>query len=314
MARKTRVFYPGALYHVMLRGNHGEKIFFSNDDRHYFYKLIDEGINRFDYHVHAFCLMINHVHLAIQVSNTSLSKIIQNLAFRYSRWVNKKQRRVGHLFQGRHKAILVDIDAYLLNLVRYIHLNPIRANIVEKLEQYPWSSHLSYLNNNQFPWLNTDRVLSFFSSNRKKAQYNYLKFMMDKHDLTENKLLLSGNTNKHDILGDNAFIKKVLTNSPEDKIKITLPDLVNIVCEYYSLTEGQLHTSSRNRYYSRLRTFIAILAKEFKVTTTTTVASYFKRDASGLLRAMQRLYLNNNINLELNYLKQAVLNKSLSHT
>ena len=120
MARKPRVYYHGALYHVTLRGNAGQTVFFDNRDRTHFYLLVQEGIERFRHRIHAFCLMNNHVHLAIQVADIPLSRIIQNLSFRYTRWINWRQSRLGHLFQGRYKAVLVDADAYLLELTRYI--------------------------------------------------------------------------------------------------------------------------------------------------------------------------------------------------
>ena len=112
MARKPRLHVPDSFYHVMLRGNGGQAVFHTNDDRNRFYLLLQEGTNRFEHQIHSFCLMDNHIHLVIQVANTSLSKIVQNFSFRYTRWVNKKQNRIGHLFQGRYKAILVDADSY----------------------------------------------------------------------------------------------------------------------------------------------------------------------------------------------------------
>jgi putative transposase len=100
MARKPRIAYPGALYHVILRGNDGQTIFFDDKDRTRFYLLLQEGIERFGHRVHGFCLMTNHVHLAIQMGEIPLSRILQNLSFRYTRWVNWRQKRSGHLFQG----------------------------------------------------------------------------------------------------------------------------------------------------------------------------------------------------------------------
>jgi len=132
MARKPRVHYPGAFYHVILRGNGGQSIFFDDKDRTRFYFLAQEGIERFGHRIHAFCLMTAHVHMAIQVGDVSLSRILQNLSFRYARWVNWGQSRSGHLFQGRYKAVLVDADVYLQELTRYIHLNPVRAGMVKE--------------------------------------------------------------------------------------------------------------------------------------------------------------------------------------
>ncbi len=108
MARKQRIRIPGGLYHVMLRGNGGDNIFFDDEDRLHFYLLLQEGVARFGHRIHGFCLMNNHVHLAIQVADESLSKIMQNISFRYARWINKKQQRVGHLFQGRYAQFVDD--------------------------------------------------------------------------------------------------------------------------------------------------------------------------------------------------------------
>jgi len=113
MPRKARMtHFSGAIYHVILRGNNRQNIFFSPEDRYYIYSLFQEGTLRFGYHIHAFCLMINHMHLLIEVAAIPLGKIIQNLAFRYAQWSNRKLNKVGHLFQGRYKAILVQDQNY----------------------------------------------------------------------------------------------------------------------------------------------------------------------------------------------------------
>jgi len=118
MARKPRLHYTGAVYHVMARGNGGQNIFDCEEDRYRFYLFLQEGVERFRHRIHAFCLMDNHVHLAIQVGEKHLSRIMQSLCCRYTQWVNSRQKKVGHLFQGKYKAILVDADSYLAELVR----------------------------------------------------------------------------------------------------------------------------------------------------------------------------------------------------
>jgi REP element-mobilizing transposase RayT len=116
MARKPRLHVPAGFYHVILRGNGGQDIFFAKADRTKFLLLLQEISERFLCRLHAFCLMSNHIHLVIQVGETPLAKIIQNISFRYTRFINKRIKRVGHLFQGRYKALLVDADTYLLEL------------------------------------------------------------------------------------------------------------------------------------------------------------------------------------------------------
>ena len=159
MARKPRLHVPGGLYHAILRGNARQQIFHGTGDRLRFYGLLADGVARFGYRVHAFCLMTNHVHLALQAGETPLSAGMQNLGLRYTQHLNARLRRVGHVFQGRFKAFLVDQDAYGLALVRYLHLNPVRARLVRAPAAYRWSSHRAYLGREGLAWLSTDWVL-----------------------------------------------------------------------------------------------------------------------------------------------------------
>jgi putative transposase len=124
MARKTRIHAPGAVYHVILRGNSRQDIFTDDKDRLRLYDILDDSGKRFDHRIHAFCLMTNHLHFEIQVGRIALSRVMQNVSQRYTQWFNSRHNRCGHLFQGRYKAVLVDCDEYLLQLAAYIHLNP----------------------------------------------------------------------------------------------------------------------------------------------------------------------------------------------
>ena len=114
-------------FHLTHRGNHRKCVFRTDDDRRAYLRLLDRYARKFGMLIWAYCLMGNHVHLAVQVGDVPLSKSMQNLSFRYTRWINQRQQRSGHLFQGRYHAILVDKDSYLLELVRYIHLNPAKG-------------------------------------------------------------------------------------------------------------------------------------------------------------------------------------------
>ena len=209
MARKNRIHVPGGVYHVMMRGNGGQDIFYSDQDRYRIYLLLQEGISRFDYRVHAFCLMKNHVHLAIQVADIPLSKIIQNLSFRYTRWVNKILGCTGHLFQGRYKAVLVDQDSYLLQLVRYIHLNPLRVGLIKDPAEYLFSSHRCYCGLEVLPWLTTDWILGQFGNNLKQARQQYIEFVLDGIALGYQKEFHQGESDAR-VLGDDDFFEKVL--------------------------------------------------------------------------------------------------------
>lgn len=145
MSRKPVIHYPGTIYHVILCGNARQVIFFDKADRCRFSLLVQEGTERFGHRVVAFCQLTNHVHLVIQVGDAPLSRVIQDLSFRYTRWINWRQQRCGHFFQGSYKAVLIDADTRLLELTAYIHLNPVRAGMVDKSQNYPWSSQCSRL-------------------------------------------------------------------------------------------------------------------------------------------------------------------------
>lgn len=290
MARKPRIYFPGAFYHAMLRGNDGKQIFFSNEDRKYFYFLLDEGIKRYQYRIHGFCLMSNHIHLAVQIGNVPLSKVMQNFGFRYARYINRSQKKIGHLFQDRFKAIVIDEANYLLDLIRYIHLNPIRAKMVNKVEDYFWSSHRVYLGLENIPWLTNEYVLSYFDSDRNIALLRYRQFMQDKPDESLQKNFRVGNQRNYAVLGNDEFLLR-LKDLPIVFFKplISLEDLVRIICLHYSTDACQLKNSSRTRIHARYRAIIAWLAKEFNICTFNEVAIYFKRDATGLIRIIRRL-------------------------
>jgi len=180
MPRKPRIEFEGAFYHVVTRGNHRQKIFRDQSDNQKFLRLLTIYKNRHNYHLYAYILMSNHIHLLIETQKTPLSRILQGINQSYTMHFNKKYRTVGHLFQGRYKAILCERDSYLLALLKYIHHNPLRAKIVEELNGYPWSSHFAYTGkSNPLGLVDTDQVLRMFSEKKSKARKRYREFMTD---------------------------------------------------------------------------------------------------------------------------------------
>ncbi|MEA2061900.1 MAG: transposase [Thermodesulfobacteriota bacterium] len=159
--------------------------------------------------------MKNHVHMALQVEDTPLSKLMQKLSQRYTHWFNKRHKRVGHLFQGRYKAILVDSDGYLRELIRYIHLNPVRANLVQHPAEFPFSSHGAYAGNIQPPpWLTIDFGMAQFGKTQADASAAYSHFMGQISEETLMEQLRHG-TKEGRILGDDIFIENVLRQNSE---------------------------------------------------------------------------------------------------
>lgn len=178
MARPLRLEFAGALYHITSRGNERKAIYFDDTDFELFLTLLGRVCEQYNWVVHAYCLMTNHYHLLVETPDANLSKGMRQLNGTYTQAINRKRARVGHLFQGRYKAILVDKDAYLLELSRYVVLNPVRANMVETIEDWPWSSWHSAIGKEVSPdWLATDAMLSLFGKYQKTAREKYAAFV-----------------------------------------------------------------------------------------------------------------------------------------
>ena len=300
MARKPRVHYPGALYHAILRGNSGQTIFFDDNDRTRFYLLIQEGVERFGHRIHAFCLMTNHVHLAIQIADISLSRILQNLSFRYTRWVNWRQGKTGHLFQGRYKAVLIDADTYLQELTRYIHLNPVRAGMVRETEKYPWSSYRAYLGLETIPWLTTDWVLFQFSKRLSVARRAYMRFIQEGKGGGHQEEYHRGSDTDSRILGDDTFIGRVLDEKQmKQRQKVSLDKIMVEVCRYFSLKEKDLGGVGKDRRLSEVRGIAAWLVLELGVCTLGELGKRTGRDVSTLSSAARRLQIRSKTDLKL---------------
>ncbi len=188
MARPLRIEYPGEFYHVMHRGNRGSAIFKSKRDREKLFEYFDKAVERFHIKIHTYCLMTNHYHLLVETPQPNLSQAIKWINGSYAMYFNRKRKLSGHLFQGRFKAVLVDADEYLKHLSRYIHLNPVRAGIVESVKDYPWSSYPCFSGYKKAPeWLETQWLLSLFGKKLKKSKIAYRKFTEDIHiDSIEN--------------------------------------------------------------------------------------------------------------------------------
>ena len=267
---------------MMLRGNGGQDIFFCPEDRYHLFMLMQEGIERFGHRVHAFCLMGNHIHLVIQVSDIPLSRIMQNLSFRYTRWVNSRHKRMGHLFQGRYKALLVDGDSYLRELVRYIHLNPVRAGLVKYLGDYAWSSHQVYLGKERIAWVTCDLVLSYFDNSVDVARKSYAQFVMDGVSETYRAEFHDGCEDSR-VLGEDHFLQHVMAQTNEAvAVKISLDEIFMSVASEFGIDEDDLCGPSRKRSFTEARGVAAWLVLEMGQHTLAELARRMNRDPSGL--------------------------------
>ncbi len=288
MARKPRLHIPGALYHVILRGNAQGDIFFGPEDRDAFYHLLAEGVRRFGYRVHAFCLMTNHVHLALQAGDESLSRGMQNLGFRYTRHVNAARKRVGRLFEGRYKAFLVDQESYGLDLVRYLHLNPVRSGMVRDAADYPWSGHRAYLGREALAWLTADWVLGQFGSSLGVARRRYARFVADGTGQGHRDDLYGG---KHDprVVGEEDFVARSVLVEIGRPRPPSLATLVRVVCKDSALRPTQLSAPGRTRAPARARAALAWLGVRSTAATLVEIAAMTGRDASTLSHGLAAL-------------------------
>lgn len=180
MARPLRLEFAGALYHVTSRGDRREAIYETDKDREQFLFILSEVCEQYHWICHAYCLMDNHYHLLIETPEANLSKGMRQLNGVYTQTFNRAHRRVGHVFQGRYKAILVDKDSYLLELARYIVLNPVRARMVRSAKDWPWSSYRATVGQQEKPiWLNTEWILAGFGRQKSKAIDAYKRFISE---------------------------------------------------------------------------------------------------------------------------------------
>jgi REP element-mobilizing transposase RayT len=292
MSRKPRIHYPGALYHVILRGNARQDIFFDDKDRYRFYLFMQEGLERYGHRVLAFCLLTNHAHFAIQVGDVPLSRIMQNLSFRYTRWVNWRQKRSGHLFQGRYKAILVDADVYLVELVAYIHLNPVRANMAELPEVYPWSSHRSYLGIEQIPWLQPEYVLGYFSLDLEQARRRFAEFVTERNGDGHREDFYGKESSDSRLMGEDRFVENVLMQTETlPVVKPGIDLILDVIKNLYDLNDEALSSPSQVRRLSEARSLAAWAVQELTDAPLTELAIKLGREPSSLSAAIRRFEL-----------------------
>ena len=268
MARQLRIGFEGALYHITSRGNLREAVFFEDSDKERFLDIIARTKERYGYLLYAYALMDNHYHLFIETPKANISQIMQNINTSYTVYINKKYRRSGHLFQGRFKGIIVDKDEYLVVLSRYIHLNPIRAGIVRKPEDYEWTSYRVYIGkaSQGTALVDTADTLSCFSKDRGKAAQAYREFVEADIEGQENpfKKVEAGL-----ILGGSGFkerITELLKRIKEDdeipqlrklSMKVPVERIINICCGYYGKGQEELIRSGKGKRERQIAIYLS---------------------------------------------------------
>ncbi len=270
MARKPRIEFPNALYHIFARGNRRLRIFLKPEDYQEYLKLLFQYKNRDGFQLYAYALMSNHLHLLIETGPIALSKTMQGLQQSYTQYFNREYRQVGHLFQGRYKAILCQKDTYLLELIRYIHLNPIRANVAKNLTEYPWTSHGNYIRTDNRRLIDTDFVLQIFDNDKKKARTYYHEYIRDGLKI-EDELFVKGTIDTR-ILGEEDFVQSILkkgnseigAEDEQDKTnKIGLNAILKTICKYKNIPLAMIKTKTKIREIVFTRRLFCYLTRAY---------------------------------------------------
>ena len=254
MSRPLRIEYPGAWYHAMNRGRRRESIFLGDDDYLRLLHVLEEGSVMWNVRIAAFCLMPNHYHLLLQTPDGNLSRFMRHVDGVYTQRFNRAHRLDGSLFRGRYKAMVVEAETYLLELVGYIHRNPVKAGLVDRVDRYRWSSDRAYRSGSrQWAWLNRSFVLSMMGEDGRNQGRAYRQFMSqpDSDELSS----LFSRKRIPSLLGSKEFIDRLkatfrnlrgLPEIPESKILSPRIDAIKMaVCAVYKIDGGDLLCSRR---------------------------------------------------------------------
>lgn len=297
MSRPLRIEYPGAWYHVMNRGRRREDIFLTSEDYRSFIKVLLETADFWNLKISGYCLMSNHYHLLVQTPEGNLSRCMRHINGIYTQRFNRRRKTDGQLFRGRYKAILIEENSHLLEVLRYIHRNPLRAGVVKNLKTFPWSSHHGYLSAaKKWEWLHKNFLLSMLSNKKSSRLASYRNFVaMDDSEEIERFYSLK---NLPSAMGGNAF-KKWLKEQfkqlsfrdeiPESRmLALSAQEIIAKVCDNFKITEGQLSVSRRGSenlprdvaiYLVRLltRETMPEVGKHFGISNYSTVGSAVAR-------------------------------------
>jgi len=256
MARPLRIEYQDAWYHVMNRGRRGENVFSDHEDCSAFIYLLSETSKMFNLRVSAYCLMKNHYHILVQTPDGNLSRAMRHVNGVYTQRYNRRWSFDGQLFRGRYKSVLVEEDGHLLELLRYIHRNPVLAQICHNVGDYPWSSHPAYTSSaKKWDWLHRKSLLCMFADTLDKAQRRYKRFVHDED--TEEVIDFFSKKHMPAFFGTEDFvegikekyygIKKHHEIPQSRQLAPTVAEIKEIVCKHYAIDEQSLLQSKRGR-------------------------------------------------------------------
>jgi REP element-mobilizing transposase RayT len=278
------------LYHVITRGNRRQGVFQDEKDFEQFLTYLSNCKNRFPFRLYAYALMQNHLHFLIEVGEIPLSRIMQSLLFGYAHYFNRRYREVGHLFQGRYKAILCDKDAYLLELVRYIHLNPVRARIAKRPEDYTWTGHLSYLGKGRKGLIDEGFILDQFGGSRSMASRKYRQFVWE--GISEGHEEKYYRVKDQLYLGEDGFINQIKMEKKDSGdwvYDIPLEAISQGVSRETGISEDKLYSVTRDREGASGRGIVAYLARVISDYTVREIGDHFRRSPAAIGEAIMKV-------------------------
>ncbi len=297
MSRPLRIEYPGAWYHVMNRGRRREDIFLTRHDYETFIKVLQDTSDEWNLKISAYCLMSNHYHLLVHTPDGNISRCMRHLNGVYTQRFNRRHIIDGQLFRGRYKAVLIDADNYLLEVFRYIHRNPLRAGISEKLSDFDWSSHHGYISKaKKWEWLHKDVLLSMFSKKKRKRSSAYIDFVsLGEPEKIERFYSLK---NLPSVVGGDSFKERIKGKFDHLRFRQEIPasselapspeKVIALVCDHFKVKKEQLAISKRGTenlprdvaiYLVRRhsRDTLAHVGRHFAINNYSTVSSAVER-------------------------------------
>ena len=285
MARRPRVFAPGLLYHVIVRGNQRRKTFRSDDDYKAYLNRLEKYRAQCRVRIYAYCLMPNHVHLLVESGSTPLAKFMQGLQQSYTQYFNRRYRKVGHLFQGRYKAIICAREKYLMALIRYIHLNPVRAKLATRPERYQYSGHNSYMTNGTAKIVEVTPILKMLGGKK-----GYERFVLEGIGENHNEEYYAVADQR--FLGEEGFGEEIGGDGEEHderKAKKPIETAFKEVARRVQTTPELLRGKDRRWDISTKRAeAVALLVRDYDYTVSE-VAKYLGRDQANISTMLSRL-------------------------
>lgn len=320
MTRPLRIEFNNAWYHVMNRGLAQRNIVKTDNDRHIFFKILGETVTTYGIEVHAFSLMNNHYHLLIHTPEIGLSRAMRHLNGVFTQKINKAWKTDGPIFRGRYKAIIISDDDYLIELVRYIHLNPVVAGIYNKANEHRWSSHRCYLNKKcKPPWLTTKEILSRFDDTNAKATLQLNRYVHEgvptwfSEDLKKNRVVL-GKEGFRDWIYNNYVDKKkkdVPLKDKQLKTKVPVKKILEMVGTAYDLPISTIRNIQHGQK-NEARSVAIYLVRYLSHITQREMAKWFRMNnqftiAKNLERFKKELHHNKKLRIQIGDLKKLIL-------